>query len=110
MFPVFGGHVIKCVLLFLFIASSGALAAQSCVQTAASFQSWVSKGEPYSVAECQGSDPQQVFRQANAELMEATAYRHDPTHSFQLNQLAKAAKAALEAGLLGAGRKVFALR
>lgn len=85
--------------LLLSCITTAALA-QNCLQTAAAFQSWLDKGEPYSVATCQGVDPQKLFQQANAALLQATTnHRRDPQSALKLEALAQAAKGALEAGL-----------
>ncbi len=94
--------MLKYVLLFLFVAFNGAnlVLANTCQESRVAWQNWVAKGEPYSVAVCQGSDPRNHFREANAELLQATTnYRHDIRSEAKLDRLAKAAKAALEAGL-----------
>jgi hypothetical protein len=65
-------NLIKGVLPFLFIACSGAVLADTCLQSPDAFRSWVNKGEPYSVAVCDGSDPQKLFQEANAALLQAT--------------------------------------
>ncbi len=88
----------KYLLPWVFLACGGATWAQGCLQSSEAFQSWVDKGEPYSVADCRGSSPQQLFREAYAELLQATKTNRRDS-SDQLGHLAKAAKAALEAGL-----------
>jgi hypothetical protein len=91
-------NLIKGVLPFLFIACSGAVLADTCLQSPDAFRSWVNKGEPYSFAVYDGSDPQKLFQEANAALLQATTnYRRDPNGAMKLDGLAKAAKAALEA-------------
>ena len=90
----------KYVLPCLFLVCSGAVCAQICLQNPNAFHSWVNQGEPYSIAVCKSSDPQKLFQEANAGLLQATTdHRRDPQSSLKLDQLAKAAKAALEAGL-----------
>lgn len=62
--------MIKPLLPFLVVLFNCEAYAQSCLNQLNTFQTWVSHGEPYSVAVCRGSDPLQFFEEVNAGLLQ----------------------------------------
>jgi len=92
--------MLKQSMSLLFVLYTSSACAQTCLD-----KNWAANGEPYSVAVCRGSDPLRFFEQANSGLLQAaTDYHFDPQRSLKLEQLAKTAKAALEAGLKAKAR------
>jgi hypothetical protein len=85
----------KCLLAFvigvwLFAGSAFALVCQT---DRKQWRAWQRAGEPYSVAVCDGTDPQELYETAKAALA------HKPTNRFVWPaQLAGVARAAFEAG------------
>jgi len=60
--------MIKPLLPFLVVLFNCEAYAQSCLNQLNTFQTWVSHGEPYSVAVCRGSDPLQFFEEVKRRI------------------------------------------
>lgn len=76
------------------------MGAMTCQESLAAWQKWVSHGEPYSVAACEVSDPRVRFKQAEGRVLQvSTGHPESMLRDVKLDELAAAAKAALEAGL-----------
>lgn len=52
---------------------ANAMPAHPCQQNQMAWQSWIGRGEPYSVAVCDGSDPLKRYREVSSTLLQVTA-------------------------------------
>lgn len=63
-------RIFACSLPLFFLA--GPAVAMTCQANSAAWQKWVSQGEPYSVAVCDGSDPRVRFEQAEGRVLQVS--------------------------------------
>jgi hypothetical protein len=82
-----------CRLSILILVYAGPAFALFCQKSSEDWNRWVSQGEPYSTAACDGSDPRGYFEEKKAELEQTSI------ETIKLRLLAEVAKAALEAGM-----------